>query len=334
VTSRTEVKAVSWLTPAEFTTAVEAAVRAPSMHNSQPWRFRLGADHIDLLADPTRRLPIADVAGWASRIACGAALYNLRLALAVHGTPASVRVQPDPDNPELVARLAPEPHREPTPLELRLYRAIARRHSNRAPFLDEQVPVNVRAELISAARAEGGWLDLLLGPTAVELAAEMVRAADRALRRDDGYQAEVTAWSRCDPAALDGIPAQAGGPEPQPHELLARRDFGGAAPSGPREFEREPLLAVLGTAGDWPADQVHAGQVLQRVLLTATDLGLAASMFSQPIEVAGSREQLRIALGRQAPPQMMVRFGYAVSTPPSGRRPVSEVMLFEAAART
>jgi hypothetical protein len=348
------------LNQAEFAEAVEAAVRAPSMHNSQPWRFRLGPAHLDVLVDPGRRLPVADLAGWASRIGCGAALFNLRLALAVRGSPAAVRLQPDPDVPELLARLTPEPPRRPTPDEVRLYRAIPYRHSNRMPFLDKPVPIDVRTELKSAARAENGWLDLLLGPTAVELTAEMVRAADRALRRDDGYQAELAAWTRRDSSATDGVPSAAGGPAPAPHELLARRDFGGREaaggadsggreaaggadsggrepaggadsggrePAGSTDFEREPLLAVLGTAGDWGADQVQAGQVLQRVLLTATDLGLAASMFSQPIEVPGVREQLRIALGRQAPPQMLLRFGYAISAPRSRRRPVSDVLI-------
>jgi hypothetical protein len=83
---------------------------------------------------------------------------------------------------------------------------------------------------------------------------------------------------------------------------------------------------VLGGAGDWPSDQLQVGQALQRVLLTATDLGLAASMFSQPIEVPGIRTQLRRALARQDTPQMLLRFGYATSTPHSPRRPVSEVL--------
>jgi len=214
------------------------------------------------------------------------------------------------------------------PVEGRLYRAIGRRHSNRGPFVDKPVPAAARSELIAAARAENGSLDLLIGPVAVEVAAEMVRVADQALRRDDGYQAELAAWTRRDRTVVaDGVPAVAGGPAPRPHELLARRDFGGAELAGHRDYEREPLLAVVGTAGDWPADQVQAGQVLQRVLLTATDLGLAASMFSQPIEVPGVRAQLRRALTRQAVPQMLLRFGYATSTPHSPRRPVSEVLV-------
>jgi hypothetical protein len=84
---------------------------------------------------------------------------------------------------------------------------------------------------------------------------------------------------------------------------------------------------VLSVTGDWPADQIQAGQALQRVLLTATDLGLAASLFSQPIEVTAVREQLRRAVGRLAPPQMLMRFGYATTTPHSPRRPVTDVIV-------
>ena len=75
------------------------------------------------------------------RLACGAALCNLRLALAAAGTPVEVRLLPDRDDPHLLARLYPLPSRSPTPAEARLYAAIPRRHSNRAPFLDAAVPV-------------------------------------------------------------------------------------------------------------------------------------------------------------------------------------------------
>src|SRR5690348_7387958 len=74
--------------------AAGAAIRAPSLHNSQPWRFRLREGGIEVLADPDRQLAVADSGGWAVRIACGAATLNARLALAVHGTPADVAIRP------------------------------------------------------------------------------------------------------------------------------------------------------------------------------------------------------------------------------------------------
>jgi nitroreductase len=320
---------MSWLDPTDFATVIEAAIRAPSMHNNQPWRFAQASDEvsdgINVLIDPARGLSVADASGRASRLSCGAALFNLRLALAVRGTPARVRLMPEPGNPYLLARLTAEPPHPPTPVETSLYEAIPRRRSNRAPFLDRPVAVRVRIDLIAAARAENAWLDLLLGPAAVDATVELVHAADQILNRNDAYRAELTSWTRADGRAIDGVPGSVGGPSPDPYDLL-RRDLDGRDRPGPVEFEREPLLAVLGGRGERPADEVQVGQALQRVLLTATDLGLSASLFSQPIEVVGVREQLRLALGRRAAPQMLLRFGYAAPAPASQRRPVSEVV--------
>jgi hypothetical protein len=86
---------VNWLDRAERDRVVEAAVRAPSLLNSQPWRFRVRNDEIDLLVDPDRLLATVDASGWAARIGCGAALFNLRIALATIGKPAIVRLMPD-----------------------------------------------------------------------------------------------------------------------------------------------------------------------------------------------------------------------------------------------
>src|SRR5690242_3952058 len=82
--------------------AAEAGVRAPSLHNSQPWLFGRRDGALEIRVDPDRRL-VADRAGWAARLACGAALYNARLALAVAGRPAVVVTHPDPADRDLIA---------------------------------------------------------------------------------------------------------------------------------------------------------------------------------------------------------------------------------------
>jgi nitroreductase len=307
-----------------FLAAAEAAGRAPSLHNSQPWRFRLRAGAMEVLADPARRLAVADPTGWAVRIACGAATFNARLALAVRDIPVEVHLRPDPAEPDLLARLSPLPPRQPTQAEIALHAAIRRRHSNRRPFADVPVPVPARTRLIDAAREERAWLDLLVGAGPLAAIGEIVRAADRVLNRNPEYRSEIAAWSRADRADMadDGVPALAGGPRPEPQDLLATRDFGGPARVPGRDFETDPLVAVLGTPGDTPTDQLVAGQALQRVLLTATDAGLSTSMLSQAIEVYTARERLRTALGRSGIPQMIVRIGYGEPAPATPRRPV------------
>src|SRR5437762_617350 len=157
------MSAQSTLPRTVFLAAVEAAVRAPSMHNTQPWRFRVRDGALDVLADHRRRLPAADPFGWAVRIACGAALLNARLAFAVADCPAQVRLRPDPAQPDLLARLVPGPPQPATPLEKSLFAAVPLRHTNRHPFAPEPVPAQVRRDVLAAARVEGAWLDLLIG---------------------------------------------------------------------------------------------------------------------------------------------------------------------------
>jgi nitroreductase len=321
---------MAWnFTPERFAAFVADAVHAPSMHNTQPWRFRLSGDAIDVLLDRDRLLPVGDPAGRAARVACGCALLNLRLALAVGGHPADVRLVPEPD---VIARLTPAHPQPATPTELRLHAAIPRRHSNRHPFADIPVPADVRTDLVRAARDEQAWLRLAESPEEAEATADVIREADRLLRSGSGYATELATWTGVGEHAPEGVPAGAGGPEPGQHELLTRRDFAGAP--GTRPFEREPLIGVLGAAGDLAADQVVAGMALQRVLLTATDLGLAASIFTQPIDHPATRERLRAVWRRPYPPFAVLRFGYGTVRPHhSGRRPVPDVIVSPALER-
>ncbi|OJF12324.1 Acg family FMN-binding oxidoreductase [Couchioplanes caeruleus] len=307
---------------ADLRLAAEAAVRAPSLHNSQPWRFRLREGAIEVLADRSRQLRVADAGGWAVRIACGAATCNARLALAAAGRPADVLLRPHGD---LIARLTPGRPRPATYAETDLAAAIPRRFSNRRPFWPDPVPSEIRVRLIEAARAEAAWLDLLVGATALNAFGEIARGADRVLRRDPAYQAEFFGWAHAD-AAPDGVPVAAGAPAVEPQDLLPQRAYSERRRAAGRDFEPEPLLAVLGAGADRPVDQVAAGQALQRVLLTATDAGLATSLISQPIEVPPAREQLRRSLGRSGMPQIALRIGYGQAGHPAPRRPVDEVL--------
>lgn len=315
-------KEETMVTTLDHTTAVAAAVRAPSLHNSQPWRFRVRDDAIEVWFDRQRRLPASDPTGWAARVAIGAAVFNLRLAFAAQGRAPQVHLAPAGADPDLLAVVRPGPPHTPTPTESRLWKAVERRHSNRNPFFPDPVPADARAQLVAAAREEGAWLELLIGNGPLTALAEIARTANDVLMRDEAYRTEVAAWIR-NGTSPDGVSSEPASLGPEPQDLLPGRPYSPHRRAG--WLDAQPLVAVLGTVGDTVGDQLMAGQALQRVLLTATDSDLAVSMVSQPIELASAREQLRLALGRYGPPQMVLRIGYGVAGAPTPRRPVAEV---------
>jgi nitroreductase len=309
-----------------FRTAVAAAVRAPSVYNVQPWRFALVDGAIEVRIDPYRLLPVADPDRWATRVACGAAITNIELTLAVAGVQAKKLLQPRSGDDLLVATVTADGACAPSPRQQALTAAIARRRSNRRPFSEAPVPADARARIAAAAEAAGGWLVLVDDRTAVANLAAIVRDAEQLLRSDAAYVAEMQAWTSRYHTEQVGIPADAAGIAPAPQDVLAMRDYGGKERAEGRDFEQEPLLAVLGTSRGGRYDDVVAGMALQMVLLTATDAGLAASMLSQPIEIPHARDELRRTLRRQGMPQMIIRLGFGQPTTSSPRRPIDSVI--------
>src|SRR5690348_9036607 len=116
--------------------AVEQACLAPSVHNTQPWRFGWNGDVFELRADTTRGLTAGDPDGRELVISCGAALLNLRLALRKLGYEARVDPLPDVDDPGVLARVAPQESAPADPVERRAYAAMLRRHTHRGAFED------------------------------------------------------------------------------------------------------------------------------------------------------------------------------------------------------
>src|SRR5215218_2663460 len=165
------------LTDDRLSAAVALAVRAPSLHNSQPWRFQRVGDTVEVFADLKRQLPVADPTGRGVRLACGAAIMNLRLAFSVQGWQSSVAILPDRARPNVLARVTPGIARPASPEETALAAAIPRRHSQRAPFLDSAVPTAYQAQLVEAAQREGASLTVVASRAGLADVAELIRSA-------------------------------------------------------------------------------------------------------------------------------------------------------------
>jgi hypothetical protein len=183
----------------------------------------------------------------------------------------------------------------------------------------------VQRALQHAADLEGAHLVLLTEPSRFDTLAVLLRQADYTQSQDPGYRAELSRWTTQSPRRQDGVPAVAGGPRPDDEGLLALRRLSDTPSGAPRPYEQQPLVAVLATPGDTRRDQFRAGQAMQRVLLTATSVGVSASFLSQVVEVAETRVATYALLGGIWHPQTVLRLGYGHAAPCTPRRPVDAV---------
>ncbi|HEU4425988.1 MAG TPA: nitroreductase family protein [Pilimelia sp.] len=306
---------------------LRAAIAAPSLHNSQPWLFRVRDGRIDVLADRTRQLALIDPDARELTISVGAAVLNLRVAILARGRLPLLRLLPSPMEPDLLATVVLGPRASGIGTARLLDRAIPQRRTNRRPFRDVAVPPEVVAELAAAARAEDGGLTVL-EPDLCGSVFDIVRIAEGRRRADPAYLAELDRWTGDEPGRPDGILPAAYGPWPALRSVPLR-DFGLVHPGRRRRearFEQEPTVVLLHTAGDGVREWLHGGQALERVLLTATFRGVAATLMTQPLEIPQLRHLLNEQVaGRSV--QAIIRLGYGPPSAPSPRRPLADVLV-------
>jgi hypothetical protein len=314
--------------------AVETAVYAPSVNNTQPWWF-YGADHeVGVHADDERKLAVADPDGREMMISCGAALLTARVALRYIGIVPRVRLFPEPGLATLVAKINWTETAPVVDYERELFAEIRRRRTHRGGFGPQPPPEGILAALMDEAFKENATLRIIGGDEQRRALAAVVEAGEYATRANSARAKEQARWARPPGSTRrDGVPTTAypaGQHRIEPN--FPSRDFAhgrgwGLPPSSDEESESSAgVVAVLSTTGDRPEDWVGAGQALQRVMLSATNCGLAVALHSQPLEVPQLRDFVRVQFCDGADPQMLIRFGVTDQTAISVRRPVDDVL--------
>ncbi|GAA3231108.1 NAD(P)H nitroreductase [Pseudonocardia petroleophila] len=314
--------------------AVEYAIHAPSVHNAQPWRWRIGPDGVDLFADPDRRLPATDPDGRDLLLSCGAALHHLLVALAGLGFSARVTRFPDPEDSGHLAHVRPTDD-VPSPGAVRLAGAIPRRHTDRRRFAARHVEAALLDALVRTAAGWGAHLHVVGPGDARRRLLEILTRSATLQRQQAGYAAELAIWTGRHSGSRDGVRpdvvAAVGGGRPDDVPMRPFPRAGLVQPPHSVEHVDASVLTVLSAATGDALGTLRAGEATSAVLLAATDLGLATTPLSQPLEVAGTRTAIgRNVVGPQRFPQIVLRVGWAhpdsaalVSTP---RRALDHVL--------
>ncbi len=328
----------------DWADVVAAATRAPSIHNTQPWRFAASAEQVEVRLDPARALPVLDPTGRQQVISCGIAVEFAVVALAARGRAADVGLLPDDTDPDHLATVRITGPHEASDDDRALADAIDRRHTVRAPFQPRAIPADLIDRLQAEAGRFGTWCKSITRSEEEVATVFLISRAEEIEQGDPAYVAELQSWLRTDPAAVDGVPVEAvpaGDPHARPSNWLIR-DFvvgsreahaflpGGDPDAPPPEVER-PAVLLMGTDGDDRRAWLEAGRALGRLLLRATAAGVAASPLTQALDWPATRTRLQARLSLVGHPQFLLRMGYPAEGPVgtvSGRRPVGEVLTF------
>ncbi len=311
-----------------------AATRAPSVHNTQPWRWVVDGARVDLFSDPDRLLPSMDPQGRQQLISCGVVLHHVITASAGHGWAADTELFPEPGDPDHLATLMLRPAAGPAPDETERTRAMDRRYTDRLPML----PISDPRPLIAALRAEVLPFEQEFEMLDPGVRPRLASLSDRhaATRLDDPfYQQELAWWT-----------GRSEGPDGVPEEVLAstseygRTDVGRAFPRALRSDRRRGLadqavLALISSYGDSPRQWLLAGEALSVVLLDCAVAGLVTCALTHLTELEPERRMLAMLQSQpESFPQVLIRIGTAPGDEqpptPTPRRPLAEVVEFRA----
>ncbi|PTR43811.1 hypothetical protein C8K38_106164 [Rhodococcus sp. OK611] len=301
--------------------AVDLACRAPSVHNSQPWRWRYSAGRLDLFSERTRLLPSADPSGRQLHISCGAALHHVEVALTSLRWRSDIALLPEPSLPRLVAAI--HCHRDATPRshDFDLVTAIRHRRTDRRPFGPLAPETGPAARLGDQAGRFGITLTVL-APEARTALAAATDASSAARRYDADYQAELHWWAGHSLTG-EGIPPESLATTGESAHVPIGRAFPrpGRQESTPRPGVDESTVLMLSTDSDSPASWTRCGQALSAVLLEATSRGIATCPLTHLTEVGRSRDMIAALAPGAGLPQVLLRIGSVTGSPPAGRTP-------------
>ncbi|MEV6140551.1 hypothetical protein AB0L63_31835 [Nocardia sp. NPDC051990] len=308
--------------------ALMLACRAPSVHNTQPWRWVFDGERLHLFSDIDRLLRSADPLGRQLTISCGAMLDHARLAFLSMGWFADVIRTPDPNLPEHLATLEFRPWPGALNTTAARIRAIRQRRTDRLPMLAPPGWIDAFDAIRELARPHHVAVDEVAESDRPRVAAATDHAT--ALRRYDmPYQTELHWWSGHSDVK-EGVPAAALASDAEAARVDVGRDFPPAPYSLRRgQLEDQSRLIVLSTLGETPVQWLRTGEALSEVLLECTARGLATCALTHITELVASRSAIADLIPNPDVPQVVIRIGITPedSEPaPTPRRPLEEVL--------
>jgi hypothetical protein len=316
--------------------AVQLACRAPSLHNSQPWRWLSTGSTVELFLDKDRVLYSTDHSGREALLGCGAVLDHFRVAMAAAGWATNVDRFPNPNNRVHLASVDFSPMQFTTEGHHQRANAILERRTDRLPFAEPPDWSVLGPQLKRAVTTDAVRLDAIDDEFRQELAE--ASALSESLRLyDSAYHSELSAWTQ--PFELsEGIPHSALISATESERVDVARQFP-VTHNSDRRFELghdHAKIVVLSTYDNEPNSVLQCGEMLSAVLLEATMAGLATCTLTHVTELHAGRDIVASLIGQTTTPQVLIRVGLAPSIgerpPATPRRTIDKVFQVRPAA--
>lgn len=312
---------------------IEDAGKAPSGHNTQPWKFEVGENQIVLKPDFNRRLKVVDADDHALYISLGCALENLILSAKAHGFNTAITHKLIDTDIKIIIDLIPSENVKKDVL----YDFIQQRQSTRSEYKSAPIEQAVMDQLIEESKNE--WVDIILITDKVkikELEPIILEANDLQFKNKQ-FINELVNWIRFSKGEAeekrDGIWSASMG-MPATGKFLGgviMKKFVSAKSEAKRWrnlIEKSSGFALFIAKENTRANWIKLGQSFQRFALKSTQLGVKHAHVNMPCEEISVRqkliEHLKIGDGKQ--PLLLVRFGYADSMPYSFRLPLGQIL--------
>lgn len=314
--------------------AVMLAGRAPSLRNSQPWRWVVEGTRLHLWADPRRLAHATDSAGRELTLSCGAVLDHVRVAMAATGWDSVTERLPKPGSPDHMATLHFRRMDFPSRAHQQRAAAIRRRRTDGLPFAAPAAWPALEAALRRAAHPHEVMLDIVEDDARPTLAAAS-RLGETLRRHDTSYRSELRWWTspfESNGAHVQSAPVSASDAAPAGAAHAFRTAGGDRRGAGTVDYDHSKILVLSTRHDDARLDVLRCGEALSAVLLECTVAGMATCTLTHMTTMAMSRHTISQITGIAGQPQLLIRIGKLPTdshhVDASARRLVTEVLKF------
>ncbi len=316
----------------DYRKMIEYAVKAPSGHNTQPWKFKIGNDQIEILPDLSKELPIVDANHRELFISLGCAAENLCIAASAFNYTSEVNI----NNDGIITIKLKKSNMVTSNV---LFNEIEKRQTNRNIYENRMIPDDSLSLYISAIEPEKNihiysWKK---DSPIFDTLKQAVMKGNILQMDDSNFKIELKSWMRFNKkhseATKDGLSYAVFG-APNLPSFISKPAMSSYLNSKKqnkgdmRKIESSSHFILFTTKNNSKNEWIQLGMYLERFLLKTTQSGIANAHMNQPCEI----EELKAVLKEILPingeePQLLLRIGYGKPAPYSKRKSIDNIII-------